>query len=130
MRYHFFDTSTFLKLFIVEAGASRIREIVRVAQADRAMVRVSFCDLAHPECVSALRQLLERGVGGRRGISSASLRRTLPELATIVSQSSVFTIVRASNVIPEAAELASRHRVKGADAGPHCRCATCASTGQ
>lgn len=116
MRYYFFDSSTFLKLFVVEAGATRIREIVRVAQGDGTRVRVSFCDLAHPECVSALRQLIERGEGGRRGISLASLRRTLPELATIASQGSVFTIVRASNVISEAAELAFRHRVKGADA--------------
>ncbi|HEX8361939.1 MAG TPA: hypothetical protein VF613_17600 [Longimicrobium sp.] len=108
MRHDFFDSSTFLKLFVVEEGGSRIRSIVRVAQAEDARIKVSVCDLAHPECVSALRQMLERGVGGRRGISSATLRRTLPEVANLTDEGSVFGVVRASDVMREAAELALR----------------------
>ncbi|HEY0152193.1 MAG TPA: hypothetical protein VGB92_09360 [Longimicrobium sp.] len=94
VRHYFFDSSTFLKLFVVEAGDSRIREIVRVAQHNGARVKVSVCDLAHPECVAAIRQMLERGTGGRRGISPAAFRRALPELATITKQGSVFGIVK------------------------------------
>ncbi len=68
MRHYFFDSSTFLKLFVVEAGANRVREIVRGAELEGNRLRVSVCDLAHPECVSAMRQMLERGVGGRMGL--------------------------------------------------------------
>ena len=116
MRHYFFDSSTFLKLFVVEPGDNRVREIVRVAQRDRTRVSVSVCDLAHPECVSAMRQMTEKGVGGRRGISGATLRQLLPKLAATASQDSVFTIVRTSSVIQESADLAARQRVKGADA--------------
>jgi predicted nucleic acid-binding protein len=115
VKHYFFDSSSFLKLFIVEAGDSRIREIVHAAQSKGARVKVSVCDLAHPECVAAMRQMLERGVGGRRGISPAAFRRTLPELATIAKQGSVLGIVRASDVVEHAAELAARVRLKGAD---------------
>lgn len=116
MRYYFFDSSTFLKLFVVEPGDKRVREIVTVAQTDRTRVTVSICDLAHPECVSAMRQMMEKGAGGRRGISSATLRQLLPRIATTASPESVFTIVRTSSVIRESADLAARLRVKGADA--------------
>jgi predicted nucleic acid-binding protein len=115
VRHYFFDSSTFLKLFVVEEGATRVRTIVRAAQSDRAQVRVAICDLAHPECVSAMKQMIERGLGGRRGLSVSSFQRTLPELAMAVAEGSVFTIVQASEVIEAAAKLASRHRIKGAD---------------
>ncbi len=104
-----------MKLFIVEEGGHRVRSIVRVAQAADTTVTVSVCDLAHPECVSALRQMLERGVGGRRGISSATLRRTLPEIEMLTDEGSVFGVVRASEVMRQAADLARRHQLKGAD---------------
>jgi predicted nucleic acid-binding protein len=116
VRHYFFDSSTFLKLFVVEEGYSRVREIVRGARADSTRTRVSVCDLAHPECVSAMRQMLERGAGGRRGIRSASLRRTLPEVHAIFRERSHLLVIEASTVIPESADVAMRHRVKGADA--------------
>lgn len=100
----------------MEAGASRVREIVRGAQVEDADVRVSVCDLAHPECVSAMRQMLERGVGGRRGISFVGFWRTLPEIASAFQEVPHIVVVDASDVIPASAELAARHRVKGADA--------------
>lgn len=115
MRHYFFDSSTFLKLFLVEAGADRVRAIVRGAEAGGAKVRVAVCDLAHPEAVSALRQLLERGAGGRRGISQASFRVTLPRLRTHFGEGTTFTVVPASAVIEQAAELAARLQIKGAD---------------
>lgn len=115
MRHYFFDSSTFLKLFVVEKGADRVRQIVRGAEADAERIRVAVCDLAHPEAVSALRQLLERGVGGRRGISPAALRRTLPELQTYFEEGTSFTIVQASDVITPAAALAARLQIRGAD---------------
>lgn len=115
MRHYFLDSSAFLKLFVVEAGDRRIREIVRIAQTSGARVKVSVCDLAHPECVAAIRQMLDRGLGGRRGISPAAFRRALPELASIAKQGSVFGIVRASDVVEHAAEFAARVRLKGAD---------------
>ncbi len=115
MRHYFFDSSTFLKLFIVEEGDRRVREIVRGAQGN-AKLRVSVCDLAHPECVAAMRQMLERGTGGRRGLSSAALQRTLPDVQAFFRETSHVLVVKASTVIPESAELAVRHRVRGADA--------------
>jgi predicted nucleic acid-binding protein len=102
-------------LFVVEEGDNRVRAIVRVAQGEDPRIKVSICDLAHPECVSALRQMLERGAGGRRGISSATLRRTLPEVASMTSRGSVFGVVPASDVMRQAADLAIRHQLKGAD---------------
>jgi len=115
VRHYFFDSSTFLKLFIVEAGADRVRQIVRGAEADSERIRVAVCDLAHPEAVSALRQIVERGVGGRRGISVTALRRTLPKLQTYFEEGTSFTVVQASDVITRAAELAARLQIKGAD---------------
>jgi predicted nucleic acid-binding protein len=115
MRHYFFDSSTFLKLFVVEAGADRVRQIVRGAEADSERIRVAICDLAHPEAVSALRQIVERGVGGPRGISPATLRRTLPELQTYFEEGTTFTIVQASDVITPAAALAARLQIRGAD---------------
>lgn len=116
MRHYFFDSSTFLKLFVVEPGATRVREIVSLARSGAAVVRVSVCDLAHPECVSAMRQMLERGAGGRRGLSRASFNQTLPRIEEVFHEVSYITVVEASTVIPESAPLAARHRVKGADA--------------
>ena len=116
MRHYFFDSSSFLKLFVVEAGDKRVREIMHAAEAGNGEVRVAVCDLAHPESASALRQMLERGEGGRRGISSARLKRTLPVIQTFFTKGTTLTIVEASTVIPESADLAVRHRVRGADA--------------
>lgn len=116
MRHYFFDSSSFLKLFVVEAGDRRVREIMHTAQAGNGRVRVAVCDLAHPESASALRQMLERGVGGRRGISSASLKQTLPVIQAFFTKGTTLTIVEASTVIRESADLAVRHRVRGVDA--------------
>ena len=116
MKHFFFDSSTFVKLFVVEEGDMRVREIVRGARADDARFRVSVCDLAHPECVAAMRQMLDRGAGGRRGISSASLKRALPEIQAIFRERSSLLVIEASTIIPESADLAVRHRVRGADA--------------
>ena len=108
MRHYFFDSSTFLKLFVVEAGDKRVREIMHAAQAGNGKVRVALCDLAHPESASALRQMLERGEGGRRGISSASLKRALPMIQTFFAEGTTLTIVEASTVIPESADAGAR----------------------
>jgi predicted nucleic acid-binding protein len=116
VKHYFFDSSTFLKLFVVEPGANRVREIVRLAQAEATPVRVSVCDIAHPECVSAMRQMLERGAGGRRGISFASFSRTLPRIAEVFQDTAHIVVVDASDVIPESTGVAARYRVKGADA--------------
>lgn len=116
MRHYFFDSSTFLKLFVAEKGADRVRGIVRGAEADAERIRVAVCDLAHPESVAALRQMLERGAGGRRGISFGSFRRTIPQIEGVFHAAPHIVVVEASNVIPESADLAARHHVKGADA--------------
>jgi predicted nucleic acid-binding protein len=116
VRHYFFDSSTFLKLFVVEAGDKRVRAIMHAAETANGKVRVAVCDLAHPESTSALRQMVERGVGGRRGISSASLRRTLPVIRRFFTKGTNLTVIEASTVIPESAELAVRYQVRGADA--------------
>lgn len=116
MRHYFFDTSSLAKLFIVEPGTTRVRAIFQAAKAQDPGAHVALCDLAHPEAVAALRQIVQRGEGGRRGISPAALRRTLPELATLLSGELTFSIVQASAVIAQAAEVAARYHVKGADA--------------
>jgi predicted nucleic acid-binding protein len=115
MRHYFLDSSAFLKLFVVEEGADRVRQIVRGSEANAGSIRVAVCDLVHPESVSALRQMLERGVGGRRGISPATLKRTLPELRTYFEKGSSFTVIRTSEVIAPAADLAARLQIRGAD---------------
>jgi predicted nucleic acid-binding protein len=63
-----------------------------------------------------MRQMLERGVGGRRGISFGSFWRTLPEIERAFQDVPHIVVVDASDVIPASADLAARHRVKGADA--------------
>jgi len=116
VRHYFLDTSSFAKLFVVEPGTTRIRAILHAAEARDPAARITLCDLAHPEAVAALRQIVQRGEGGKRGISAAALRRTLPELATLLSGEMTFAVVQASAVITQAAEIAARRRVKGADA--------------
>ena len=116
MKHYFFDTSSLTKLFIVEPGTRHVRTIMRAAEAASPSAHVSLCDLAHPEAAAALRQVVERGEGGRRGISSAALKRALSELAAALSTGSTFSLVDASAVISDAADIAARRRVKGADA--------------
>lgn len=116
MKHYFLDTSALVKLFVSEEGADQVRRIVRWGRGGSAGVQVVVCDLAYPECVAALRQLLQRGLGGRRGISHAALRRTMPELHTLFEERESLFVVETSKVVTESAHLAARHHVKGADA--------------
>lgn len=116
LRNYFLDSSCLTKLFIVEPGSTHVRSIVHAAGAASPSAHITLCDLAHPEAAAALRQVVERGEGGRRGISPSALKRTLPELASAVGEGSRFSVVQASTVITHAADIAARRRVKGADA--------------
>jgi predicted nucleic acid-binding protein len=116
VKHYFLDTSALVKLFASEAGADRVRQVTRWNREESADVQVLLCDLAYPECVAALRQLLEHGVGGRRGLSPAVLRKIMPELHNLFSQRMRILVVEASRIVANAAHLAARQQVKGADA--------------
>lgn len=115
MKHYFLDTSALVKLFVAEEGTSHVKRAVRWERHGPG-IRVVVCDLAYPECVAALRQMLARGVGGRRGISHSALRRTMPELHLLFEQRERFVVVETSKVVTDSAHLGLRLPVKGADA--------------
>lgn len=116
MKHYFLDTSALVKLFAFEPGADRVRRVAHWEREGSADARVVVCDLAYPECVAALRQLLDWGAGGRRGLSPAMLRQIMPKLHEMFEKRMRFVVIETSRVIADSAHLAGRQRVKGADA--------------
>lgn len=110
---YFFDTSLLLKVYAEEEGSQRVRSIDLRARISPPTAQVVVCDLIVPEAVAGLaRKSSERS----SGISDLSARRTARKLVReIAERDGPYIIVEASSVIGQAAALALKHRLRGAD---------------
>jgi predicted nucleic acid-binding protein len=93
-----------------------VRDAVRSAVADTPTADVVVCDLAYPEAVAALHRIVRGEDAARRGLSAAALRLILPKVRDDLTPESHFLITPASDCMAQAAEVATRHAVRGADA--------------
>jgi predicted nucleic acid-binding protein len=116
VKVFFLDTSAVVRLYAVESGWRWIHNLVRSARAGSPTVRVAFCDLALPETVSALRQMLQKPDAAQRGLSRAAFRQAVPRLRADLLQASPLIAIPASGCIPLAAEVVERQEIRGADA--------------
>jgi predicted nucleic acid-binding protein len=116
VKVFFLDTSAVVRMYTVEPGWQWIRNLIRSATMGSGTVRVCFCDLALPETVSALRQIVQKPDAARRGLSRAAMRQALPRVRTDLSNSSPLVAVPASGCMPLAAEVVERQEIRGADA--------------
>ncbi|HEU0300218.1 MAG TPA: type II toxin-antitoxin system VapC family toxin [Longimicrobium sp.] len=112
MRYCFFDTSAFTKLYAVEPGMHTVRDLVRSARARPDWTRLLLCDLALPEGVSAVTMILARQDAARRGLSARALREILPRLRMQFGPDSPFIVLPATGCMELAADLVERHRLR------------------
>ena len=116
MRHLFFDTSALVKLYSVEEGSERVRNMVRSALAHPPAAVIHMCDLAAPEAASGLAQAARAPDAARRGLSRVALRQALDRLAKDLAPPSRFSILHASHFIDDAVGLVRKHRIRGADA--------------
>jgi hypothetical protein len=116
VRSYFLDSSAVAKLYLIEPGSKRVRDMVRSARSSPSSTQVYICDLAHPEAASALRQIADGPDASKRGIGSLE-RKTLPlALANDLHSGGVLIVGESSQVMLAAAALVWKHRLKGADA--------------
>lgn len=115
MRYCFFDTSAFTKLYAVEPGMRDVRDLLRSARARPDWTRLMLCDLMLPEAVSALTMIQRRTDAARRGLSAFALREILIRLRYQFGADSPFLVLPATGCMELAAALVERHQLRGAD---------------
>ena len=116
MRNYFFDTSAFVKAYAIEDGSRRVRAILSGVDAVPPENQVVLSGLAHPEAASALRAIMSGPDAARRGFG-AHERKTLP--GVVAGQFGTLSPLEISQTDPhlaDAAALAWRHQLKGADA--------------
>lgn len=116
MTTYFLDSSALLRLYAVEPGERWVRNLVRSATAAVPTAFIAVCDLAYPEAVAALHRIVRGHDAARRGLSAAALRLILPNVHRELTPGSDFMVMPASDCMRSAAQVASRHAVRGADA--------------
>jgi predicted nucleic acid-binding protein len=117
MRSYYLDASAVVRLYVVEPGAVRVREIIRGAVAVPKRAQALTCDLTLPEAVSALLQIAEGSRGPARGLSRAALRHVLPRVRAEFSGAlQPISLVPATGCMELAADLIERYRLRVADA--------------
>ena len=116
MRHYFLDTSALVKLYAVEAGSRRVEDMIRSATSQPAAARIVVAGLTHPEAVSGITQIAFGPEAARRGLSPAAASRARTELADTFGPEATFTVLDPVGIMPRAAELVWRHRIKAPDA--------------
>jgi uncharacterized protein len=113
VRHYFLDTSALVKLYALEKGSTRVQAAVRAATHG---TQVFVCDLVHPETASALYQAAHGPNPARRGLSRASARFALGKLKQDLAPGSSIVVIGATGLMENAADLAWKHGIRGADA--------------
>ena len=116
MRHYFLDASAVVKLYAVEPGSRRVKDMVRSATVEPPTARIVVAGLSHPETVSGITQAAFAPDAARRGLSPAAAGRTRIEIAATFAAEVRFTVVEPVGIMPQAAELVWRHRIKASDA--------------
>ncbi|HEV7587716.1 MAG TPA: type II toxin-antitoxin system VapC family toxin [Longimicrobium sp.] len=115
MRHYFLDTSALVKVYSVEAGSTRVQNIIRGANVRPPQNRIVISVLAHPETASAIVQILGGPDAARRGFGARDQQRLPAVLASELRYAS-FVLAPADLHVDAAAALVWKHRVRGADA--------------
>jgi len=116
VRHYFLDASAVVKLYAVEPGSRRVKDMVRSATAEPATARIVVAGLTYPETVSGVTQIAFGSDAARRGLSPAAANRARVEIADTFGPETTFTVVETVGIMPRAAELVWRHRIKASDA--------------
>ena len=116
MRHYFLDASAVVKLHAVEPGSRRVKDMVRSAAAEPPTARIVVAGLSHPETVSGITQAAFAPDAARRGLSPAAANRTRIQIAATFAADAPFTVLEPPGIMPQAAELVWRHRIKASDA--------------
>ncbi len=116
MTTYFLDSSAVVRLYALEPGERQVRNLVRSAVSFPTSTTVVVCDLAYPEAVAALHRIARGNDAARRGLSAAALRLILPQVREHLTPGSDFLVMPASDYMTDAAQVATRHAVRGADA--------------
>ncbi|HEX6039802.1 type II toxin-antitoxin system VapC family toxin [Longimicrobium sp.] len=115
MKYCFFDTSAFTKLYAVEPGMRTVRDLLRSAKARPGWTRLVVCDLTLPEAFSALTHIQSGREAAAKGLSAIALQQILPRIRLQFGADSPFIVVPSTGCMELAADLVERHRLRGAD---------------
>jgi len=115
VRHYFLDTSALVKAYSVEAGSTRVLNIIRGANVRPPHNRILVSVLAHPETASAIVQILGGSDAARRGFGARD-RQRLPEVLASELRGSSFVLSPVDLHVDAAAALVWKHRVRGADA--------------
>ena len=116
MTHYFLDTSAFVRLYVVEPGSERVKNMVRTAIASPSRCRVIVSELIHPEAVSALQQITHGPHAAKRGMSRLAAQRGLKDMTQDLGPASRLTVMSVSGLMEPAAQLVWKHRIRGADA--------------
>lgn len=116
MTTYFLDSSAVVRFYALEPGERLVRNLARSAVAFPASTTLVVCDLAYPEAVAALHRIVRGNDAARRGLSWAALRLILPQVREDLTPGSEFLVIPASDCMADAAQMATRHAVRGADA--------------
>lgn len=116
MRHYFFDASALVKLYTLESGTERVKDMVRSARHTPFATRVCMSELIHPEVVSALAHLAKSHQAAKHGLGGPGAERTLAKVRDDLGAESSFVIVGVDGLMGRAAGLVWRHRIRGADA--------------
>ena len=116
MRHYFLDASALTKLYAVEPGSRRVKDMLRSAMANPPASRIIVCDLSHPETLSAVVQTVNGPDAAKHGLSRFTANRVRQELVQAMGPTSTFVLVNATGVMAQAAEIVWKHRIKASDA--------------
>jgi predicted nucleic acid-binding protein len=116
VRRYVFDTSALVKLYVVEADSTTVRDMMRGAVAPTASTEVIVCDLALPETIAALKQIVRSRTAARRGFSPAAFRRAVPQVWDDLTSGTPLLVVPASEYVHSAARIVERRELRAPDA--------------
>jgi predicted nucleic acid-binding protein len=114
--HYFLDTSAFTKLYSLEPGSKRVKDMLRSASVAATSNRVLVSELAHPETVSALSQIVHGPNPAGRGLSRFSGRQAFLQIAQDLRPPTTVVVIKVTGLMPLAADLVWKYRITGADA--------------
>lgn len=116
MRHYFFDASALVKFYALEAGSRMVRRMIQSGSAAKPDARLVVSELILPEGAAALHQVANGTNPAAHGLSRSAAARAFLSLKANLATESPFLVMGTTGLMMEAAELAWKHEIKGADA--------------
>lgn len=112
MSYYFFDTSAFVKAYVVEPGERRVRGLVEGAAANPPVHRVILTDFTFIEAISAILQKREC-----RQIAESVATSAVAEMERLIAGVNCpYVVLTASGVTSEVPGIIRRYGLRPGDA--------------